>query len=54
MLELVLWDKDTFKKDYLGEVSISLEEWFKEGSAISFEDHKNEVGHLFMLCGCHQ
>ncbi|KAF8525860.1 phosphatidylserine decarboxylase-domain-containing protein [Hysterangium stoloniferum] len=42
VLELVLWDKDTFKKDYLGEVSISLDEWFKEGSPIPFADSKNE------------
>ncbi|TFK32508.1 phosphatidylserine decarboxylase-domain-containing protein [Crucibulum laeve] len=29
VLELVVWDKDMFtKKDYLGEVALSLEEWF--------------------------
>jgi phosphatidylserine decarboxylase len=43
VLELVLWDKDTFKKDYLGEVSLSLEDWFRDGASVSFEDSKNEV-----------
>lgn len=43
VLELVVWDKDTFKKDYLGEVSLSLEDWFKDGVSASFEDPKNEV-----------
>ncbi|KAF8591150.1 hypothetical protein K439DRAFT_1327876 [Ramaria rubella] len=42
VLELVLWDKDTFKKDYLGEVSLSLEDWFKDDTSTSFEDPKNE------------
>jgi len=43
VLELVLWDKDLLKKDYLGEVSLSLEDWFKNGIPPSFEDPKNEV-----------
>ncbi|KAH6889598.1 phosphatidylserine decarboxylase-domain-containing protein [Coprinopsis sp. MPI-PUGE-AT-0042] len=28
VLELIVWDKDTFGKDYLGEVGIPLEAWF--------------------------
>lgn len=44
VLELVLWDKDILKKDYLGEVSLSLEDWFRDGNPVSFEDSKNEVG----------
>lgn len=47
-LELVLWDKDKFRKDYLGEVALPLEEWFKEGQTISFTDPKNEVCNLFI------
>lgn len=42
-LELVVWDKDKFRKDYLGEVALPIEEWFKEGQAISFSDSQNEV-----------
>jgi len=43
VLELVLWDKDTFRKDYLGEVSLPIEDWFKDGTPASFDDPKNEV-----------
>lgn len=43
VLELVLWDKDTFRKDYLGEVALHLEDWFKDGTSVSFEDPGNEV-----------
>jgi C2 domain len=43
VLELVLWDKDTFKKEYLGEVALSLEDWFKDGTPVSFDDPRNEV-----------
>lgn len=28
VLELVVWDKDVLRKDYLGEVGITVEEWF--------------------------
>jgi phosphatidylserine decarboxylase len=28
VLELVVWDKQTLTKEYLGEVSIPLEDWF--------------------------
>ncbi|KAF8518218.1 phosphatidylserine decarboxylase-domain-containing protein [Gautieria morchelliformis] len=42
VLELVLWDKDTFKKEYLGEVALSLEDWFKDGTSVSFDDPRNE------------
>ena len=28
VVELVVWDKQTLTKEYLGEVSIPLEEWF--------------------------
>jgi phosphatidylserine decarboxylase len=27
-IEIVIWDKDKFKKDYLGEVSLGVQEWF--------------------------
>jgi phosphatidylserine decarboxylase len=28
VVELVVWDKDLLKKDYLGEVSVPLDDWF--------------------------
>lgn len=40
-VELVVWDKDMLKKDYLGEASITLEEWF-DGRALGFADAENE------------
>ena len=43
VLELVLWDKDTFRKDYLGEVALPMEDWFRDGASVSFEDPGNEV-----------
>lgn len=27
-IELIAWDKDPFRKDYLGEVALSVEDWF--------------------------
>ncbi|KIJ51539.1 hypothetical protein M422DRAFT_65494 [Sphaerobolus stellatus SS14] len=42
VIELILWDKDTFGKDYLGEVALSIEDWFKDGTPPSFDDPKNE------------
>ena len=41
-LELLVWDKDMLRKDYLGEHALPLEDWFK-GSAYSFDDPDNEV-----------
>lgn len=43
VVELVLWDKDTFRKDYLGEVSLAIEDWFKDGIPAAFDHPKNEV-----------
>ncbi|CAE7135544.1 unnamed protein product [Rhizoctonia solani] len=40
-IELVVWDKDLFSKnDYLGEVSLPIEDWFKwnGGNGASFDD----------------
>jgi phosphatidylserine decarboxylase len=30
VLELVIWDKDMLRKEYLGEVSLPLEDWFAD------------------------
>ncbi|EJD07089.1 uncharacterized protein FOMMEDRAFT_103160 [Fomitiporia mediterranea MF3/22] len=42
VLELIVWDKDMLKKDYLGEASLLLEDWFKEGSPKDFDDPTTE------------
>jgi phosphatidylserine decarboxylase len=42
-LELVVWDKDMLTKDYLGEVSLTLEDWFPNGSTLPFTDPGNNV-----------
>ena len=43
VVELVVWDKDMLKKDYLGEAWIPLEDWFRDGNAFAFEDLNNKV-----------
>lgn len=45
VVELVIWDKDMLKKDYLGETAIPLEDWFRDGSAFPFDDTNNTVSH---------
>ncbi|EKM58743.1 uncharacterized protein PHACADRAFT_253246 [Phanerochaete carnosa HHB-10118-sp] len=40
-IELVVWDKDMLKKDYLGEVAIPLDGWFRDDNAYSFDDPNN-------------
>ena len=42
-IELVIWDKDVLRKDYLGEVAIPLEDWFKDGNPFPFDDVNNKV-----------
>ena len=50
VLEAVLWDRDRFKKDYLGELSIHLTDLFPNG-ALALDDPTNEVPSLlFILC----
>ena len=43
VIELVLWDKDVLRKDYLGEVSIPLDDWFRDDNAYPFDDPNNKV-----------
>jgi hypothetical protein len=43
------WDKDLLGKEYLGEVSLSREDWFKDG-IVSFEDPQNAVSSLRSDC----
>ncbi|KAL5525526.1 hypothetical protein ACEPAG_6862 [Sanghuangporus baumii] len=42
VLELIVWDKDMLKKDYLGEASLPLDSWFKEGLPKDFNDERVE------------
>lgn len=51
-LELVVWDKDVIRKDYLGEVAIPLEDWFFDRArdkqrAFGFGQPGNEVSRWF-------
>jgi len=41
-LELVVWDKDMLKKDYLGEYSLALNDWFPNQEALEFGDAENK------------
>lgn len=43
VIELVIWDKDTFTKEYLGEVAIPLDEWFRDDRPFGFDDPDNTV-----------
>src|SRR5262249_38542915 len=42
-VEFVIWDKDLIKKDYLGEVSHLLSDWFNNGNRFRFDDPLNTV-----------
>lgn len=41
-VELVVWDKDMLTKDYLGEISVTLEDWFDGRRALGFTEPENE------------
>lgn len=43
VIEAVIWDKDVISKEYLGEVSIPLEDWFRNDNAFDFNDLDNKV-----------
>ncbi|KAJ7675176.1 phosphatidylserine decarboxylase-domain-containing protein [Mycena rosella] len=45
VLELVVWDKDVLRKDYLGEAGIAVEDWFA-GRAKAWEDAGNVPFHV--------
>lgn len=42
-LELIVWDKDMFGSDYLGEVALPIQDWF-QSQPLLFDDPMNEVG----------
>jgi len=45
VVEIVVWDKDLLRKDYLGEVSLPLDDWFPDGKDkfYGFNQPGNEV-----------
>ena len=43
VVELVVWDKDMLKKEYLGEVALPLDDWFRDEGVYAFEDPHNRV-----------
>jgi hypothetical protein len=52
VIEIVVWDKDLLKKEYLGEASVPLDDWFidKTDKGYCFDQPGNEVGCL-KSCG---
>jgi phosphatidylserine decarboxylase len=45
LLEAICWDRDRFRKEYLGEFSLPIFELFTDG-AMSLDDPANEVNHV--------
>ncbi|KAI0086106.1 hypothetical protein BDY19DRAFT_868067, partial [Irpex rosettiformis] len=43
VVEFVTWGKDLISKDYLGKVSIPLDDWFKNDRSFVFCDPNNET-----------
>ncbi|KAG7089009.1 hypothetical protein E1B28_010722 [Marasmius oreades] len=48
-LELVVWDKDVLRKEYLGEVAFLLEDWFDDERPFAWEDAVNEATSVVSL-----
>ncbi|KAK6980779.1 phosphatidylserine decarboxylase proenzyme 2 [Favolaschia claudopus] len=46
VVELVVWDKDVLRKDYLGEAGVAVEDWFVEGRAKGWEGEGNLPFHI--------
>ncbi len=51
-LELVVWDKDLLKKDYLGEAALTMDQWFKDGEALAFDHERNFVRSCYRIRTC--
>ncbi|KAF9255142.1 hypothetical protein L218DRAFT_1081995 [Marasmius fiardii PR-910] len=49
VLELVVWDKDVLRKDYLGEVAFPLEDWFDNERPYGWEDAIKEANAVVSL-----
>jgi phosphatidylserine decarboxylase len=54
VIEIVVWDKDLLKKEYLGEVSVPLDDWFiDKRDKYSFDQPGNEVGSIIPCRATH-
>jgi Ca2+-dependent lipid-binding protein len=42
-ISVVLWDKDSFKSDFLGQLSIPLVDLFKPSEKVGFNEEGNQV-----------
>ncbi|KAF7337169.1 Phosphatidylserine decarboxylase proenzyme 2 [Mycena venus] len=49
VVELVVWDKDVLRKDYLGEAGIAVEDWFTNGRAKAWDAPENVPHPFFFL-----
>lgn len=49
MLELIVWDKDLVKKEYLGEASLELQDWFGDKPAKAYDDPDNKVSFPYAM-----
>jgi len=49
VVELVVWDKDMLKKEYLGEVALPLEDWFANRE-FGFDQPGNSVRRKYKAC----
>lgn len=50
-LQFVIWDKDLMSKEYLGEIALAFEDFFKHcepSPAFAFDDPRNTVSHMRM------
>jgi hypothetical protein len=43
VVELVVWDKDVIRKDYLGEAGIAVEDWFADARPKAWDAPGNVV-----------
>lgn len=48
-VELVVWDKDMLKKEYLGEATLPLDNWFRQEGVYAFDDPNNQVRSICFL-----
>jgi phosphatidylserine decarboxylase len=49
-VELVVWDKDMLTKEYLGEASLLLTDWFPSRNGLGFNDAENMASPIPLVC----
>jgi hypothetical protein len=50
VVELVIWDKDMLMKEYFCEVTLLLDDWFRQEGIYVFDDPNNQVRQYSQLC----